>query len=56
MQFSISYIYCTIDFAYCKRTGSDGSDKWYRFDDSRVTEIAEREVVVRVDILIGLNF
>jgi ubiquitin C-terminal hydrolase len=32
-------------YAYCKRTESDGSEKWYNFDDSRITEIDESEVV-----------
>ena len=37
-----------VDYAYCKRTESDGSEKWYNFDDSRITEIDESEVVVRM--------
>jgi ubiquitin C-terminal hydrolase len=35
-------------FAYCKRTESDGIEKWYKFNDTRVTEIIdEREVVTQ---------
>ena len=36
-------IFLTPDNAYCK---NNATDKWYKYDDSHVSEISEEKVVV----------
>lgn len=46
--FTGNSVYCIyIDTAYCKRTEENGEEKWYNFDDACISEIKEKDVVVR---------